>query len=960
MTVRRLMACSGALLIAALPAFAQDTLCESFEAGVPGYWQASRPGSLSVSRAHAKHGAYSLRWDWQAGETLRVAHGIGDPGRVGGYGGAYSKATFGIWVYCETPMEGALRLEIRAGESPGGYFEFPLDFTGWRRAHLWFGRDFEGRVPANADTIVISAPEAPERGTVFIDLVVYNGLMDYRQQCVPKAGAWQPPSPDPERFPVPEQVSEAEARGAEKVGQWFDRQLASGGSVGDAQMDTIAGRVAQWGIVRENGSIRGRGVVPNPGYSGEHLAEPPASPGACADLMLEVGRLYHRSTDASQRERLAGWFLDLWDNLHDQGMQAGSGFGWGGYGGRSLGDALYLMRGVLEEGGRLVEAARYFDYCHGFSAIFDDASIAPHMDHFHITTRYQLYGALMQPTVPLRVRALKAYSRRLSLEILHEGPNGFKPDGAAFHHNMHYFAYASYSMNSLTNVLEGLRGTPYQVTGDALAQVKRVLLSMRFYCNRTDLPLSMQGRHPFDGQAVPVGAILSLARCGSPDGSKALDPELAAAYLRFRPDQATQEPFASAGIQPEPEPRGNLCLNYAVIMAHRRENWMALVRAYNRNFLATEIYAKENRFGRYHGNGALEILGGGDPVSRAGSGYAHEGWDWNRLDGTTVIYLPLDRLRAVSSGTEFISTDELFSGGLSHRGRNGCFVATLHGNKNHDPTFRAKKSTFLFDDRIVCLGSGIENTDSEHPTHTNLFQKHLAGPDVPIVVNGDRVAGLGVEGELPGAAPGWLLDTQNTGYYLPAGQRVRYARKRQKSRDQSDSKDTEGDFACAWIDHGTAPSGEQYEYAAIVRATPERMEGFARDMSDPERAPYRVERKDSGAHIVYDRATATRAFVLFEAGEVQGGHPLAAVDHPCLVMLESDGDGYHLSLCDPDVNLVEGVSQPRQITLSLRGAWRVEGAEGSPEVLETAGQRTLMRFTCHQGKSISATLVPAG
>ncbi len=49
------------------------------------------------------------------------------------------------------------------------------------------------------------------------------------------------------------------------------------------------------------------------------------------------------------------------------------------------------------------------------------------------------------------------------------------------------------------------------------------------------------------------------------------------------------------------------------------------------------------------------------------------------------------------------------------------------------------------------------------------------------------------------AAAHTLLDTQATGYFLPPGQVPHVARRRQQSRDGHDKKDTEGDYATAWL-----------------------------------------------------------------------------------------------------------------------------------------------------------------
>jgi len=966
------------LLAARVPAEGEQSAYESFENGVPAHWRASRPDSLSVSPLHYKHGKHSLRWDWRPGDSLEARHGLGDIRRVGGYGGSYSKATFGVWLYCETPCPGKAVFQFRKGDKPTGWFEFPLNFTGWRRAHLKysFRSEFKGRVAPDTDNILILSPDAPGPGPLFIDLVVYNGLMDYRGQHVPRADARTPTAPDPTLFPRPEVVSDRQLAAVGRIGAWFQGQLAGKGAVAEATMKEVEAKVAALEIVRDEHGIRGAPVVKDAGFYNE-FGLGLNNPAACADLMLLVAKLHCRTDNAEQRGRLATWYVDMADDLHDQGMAAGAGFGWGGYGGRSLGDATFLMRDVLRERGRLQRAADYFDGNFGFSRIFDDSTINPSMDHFHINTRYQLYGTLMQVEPADQVRCLRALSRRLSKEILHEGPNGFKPDGSAYHHGFHYFAYAGYSTNSLANAIRALSGTPFAITPEAYERVKRVLLATRFYCNKLDLPLCLHGRHPFGNQRVYPSAILNLAL----SSEHGLDPELAAAYLRFHPEKRNEGIFKEHGAAPEPDPQGAMAMNYAGLVAHRRDHWLALVKGYGKYRAFGEIYANNNRYGRYLSNGCLDILGGGDPVTRPDSGCVAEGWDWNRLDGATVIYLPPGELVAVSKGTEWIGSDEPFVGGLSHRGWNAAFVMQIRGAKRHNPTFTAKKTYFCFDNRIICLGSNIRNNDAEHPTHTNLFQKALTQPDVPIRVNGVEVRDLPFEQDLSAEQSHWLVDTQGTGYCLPAGQRLRLARKRQRNRDQQDRKDTEGDFATAWIDHGCAPTDAAYQYMVLVNVDPDAMREFAEAVQAEEDAPCAVLQKDERAHVVFDRRTRTLGCVFFEAQNVDHAVPagrgwlarlaspvlrgkettrpcpIQAVDRACLIMLERCRRQWRLSLCDPDLNLVDHVSQTRPLQVTLRGKWEIRNPSPDFRIARSEPEHTVLEFACRRGRSFDVGLV---
>ncbi len=150
--------------------------------------------------------------------------------------------------------------------------------------------------------------------------------------------------------------------------------------------------------------------------------------------------------------------------------------------------------------------------------------------------------------------------------------------------------------------------------------------------------------------------------------------------------------------------------------------------------------------------------------------------------------------------------------------------------------------------RIVALGSNIRN-DDDHPTHTNLFQKHLPQTDFPIHVNRHRVSDFSIDHNLSPGNTNWLIDTQNTGYLIPPSQSVHFARQHQKSRDHKNEEDTAGDFATAWIDHGMAPDNADYEYLIVVDTTPDDMRRLARAAANGSGNTYEVLQKDDHAHM---------------------------------------------------------------------------------------------------------------
>ena len=158
----------------------------------------------------------------------------------------------------------------------------------------------------------------------------------------------------------------------------------------------------------------------------------------------------------------------------------------------------------------------------------------------------------------------------------------------------------------------------------------------------------------------------------------------------------------------------------------------------------------------------------GQTVTPATSGWQQEGFDWNRIPGVTSIHLPLEQLQAkvlnvdsYSGMEEMLYSDEAFAGGLSQQKMNGNFGMKLHEHDKYNGSHRARKSYHFIDGMIVCLGSDIENTNTEFPTETTIFQLVVtdkAGHDYWKNYQGDKKV--------------WV-DHLGTGYYVPTPIRLR-------------------------------------------------------------------------------------------------------------------------------------------------------------------------------------------
>ena len=90
----------------------------------------------------------------------------------------------------------------------------------------------------------------------------------------------------------------------------------------------------------------------------------------------------------------------------------------------------------------------------------------------------------------------------------------------------------------------------------------------------------------------------------------------------------------------------------------------------------------------------MQIMGKGNPVSHTGSGFVQEGWDWNRLPGTTTIHLPFELLYSPLKGTTMAHSKENFSGSSSLEGKNGMFAMKLMERNLESAAFRTGYTTY--------------------------------------------------------------------------------------------------------------------------------------------------------------------------------------------------------------------------------------------------------------------------
>ena len=363
---------------------------------------------------------------------------------------------------------------------------------------------------------------------------------------------------------------------------------------------------------------------------------------------------------------------------------------------------------------------------------------------------------------------------------------------------------------------------------------------------------------------------------------------------------------------------------------------MVTLKGYTTDVWGSEIYTKDNRYGRYQSYGSVQIMGKGNPVSRAGSGFVQEGWDWNRLPGTTTIHLPFDLLDSPLKGTTMARSKENFSGSSSLDGKNGMFAMKLaeRDYENFTPDFVARKSVFCFDNRMVCLGTGISNSNVDYPTETTLFQTKYNGKEPKV-----------------GEDNYWLHDGYDNYYHVVDGT-VRAQVAEQESRHEKTREITKGKFSSAWIEHGKAPKEGTYEYMVLIQPS-------ASDLDELRKTPaYEVLQRDQTAHVVYDKKTGITAYAAFEAYQPAADKVVVAIPAETMVMYAKESDkGIRLSVCDPNLNIEEKTyttkepSRPIAKEIRLKGHWTLTSPMENVR-LEQQGDQTVLTVTCQHGQPV--------
>ncbi|MBE6250895.1 MAG: sugar lyase [Bacteroidales bacterium] len=989
--------------------YGRDNGILSFEDGVENA-TAGKGSRLSVSDEHNKLGHRSLMWEWnrpKAEITIKgeVPYLPKHPNPK-----EKSVSSFVFWVYSPQVLDGDLRFSFLKNGKECCHFTYKLGFAGWRGAWVAFDRDMQGTPETGMDEIRISASKDLKKGRLYLDGIIPSSFQDIRHHTPD----WQAPFINEKTtnhwlvlnkswklnldIQPKEALTPADIRDMDTVKRRFIRIVTE-----DIKPFSLKKAREIYGSycisTNPDGTIKGKPIYfTRYGETFINLGITDAKKTfnrngqllrTLNDRLLRIAVAASQAQNPEEKAEFTKIYIDLTRHLLDQGFAAGSAQGTLhhlGYSMRNFYTGPVIMQEALREAGLDTQVQQAMEWFSGVGEI----KVAPSepgmdIDAFNTSLMGRMASVLMLEDTPYKYAYMQALSRWIDNGMKYtEGLRPcFKRDGSVIHHRKSYPAYAVGGFEGAVNAVWMLSRTGLAISEESHGNLKQALLAMKFYCYGDKYPLAMSGRHPDGKGSLARDQFFRLAMAGSPDGMATIDSTLAGAYLAL-PAQKARNPHRDKLVESFEGVHRNVILlrqngikkasarinetkvfGFNCSMSHRYKHRLVTVAGHSRYIWSAEIYNQANHYGRYLTHGSMQV----------GGGFSQEGWDWRHIPGTTAAWLPMKDMKAdvrnvdeFSGYEEMLLSDEWFAGGVTHKGVSGAFAMKLHEHDKYNGTLKARKSFFTIENRIICLGSDIENSLEGAPVHTTLFQNHV--------------------GEVtPKMMPNYINKAQNiiTSHsgelYIVKGAEVQFYRGHQTSRHEETDAETVGAFEKAYIDHGDIVKGGRYEYMCMLPCTTEEMKMVNDPLAIEEYAAkehYSVLRHDTDVHGIYDRATGIRAFAVFEEGDVD---ETILGCSPAMVMYSTVEGVMTLSVCNPDLALYEGpadevydeygkrversvygrtwIDNPCEETtvrLRLAGEWEISDRKGCDvSVIYDQGQ-TILTFKTKEARTEEVTL----
>ena len=501
------------------------------------------------------------------------------------------------------------------------------------------------------------------------------------------------------------------------------------------------------------------------------------------------------------------------------------------------------------------------------------------------------------------VDTIKLASRSIQEELIVSMKEGVQPDWSYHQHGpqLQFGNYGLSYVNDMIMWISILRNTPYQFDEQKVSILRDYVLDGQQWVTWKDqFDISACGRRLFIDSPAEKATVLATHLTSM----ERLDPAFADVYKK-----ANQYENLS----------GHNHFWRSDFQVWRNPDYYISVKMCSERVIGAESCNSENIQGYYMGDGATFLYQSGEEYRNI-----FPFLDWKKIPGTTTMQDD-DPLPVLTARGYRIESD--FVGGVSD-GENG--IAALDYNRNG---LKARKSWFMFDGKIICLGTGI-TSNTRLTVTTGVNQTHING-EVSVKIDG-QISGM--EGEQTLESPSWILH-DNIGYIFPDGGNLELRAENVEgswnwvARQYPDER-INADVFRLWFDHGQSPKSGSYEYILVPGADKEQLESYQTNN------PVQI-KNDKNIQAVFSNDNAYMGIVFYKAGKYHGD-PGIEVNKPCVMMLKHKPEGLQVSISDP-------AQIEKEIQITLSGKYKHEMAE-------VEGENTKLTVPMPQGGEAGKTM----
>jgi len=360
---------------------------------------------------------------------------------------------------------------------------------------------------------------------------------------------------------------------------------------------------------------------------------------------------------------------------------------------------------------------------------------------------------------------------------------------------------------------------------------------------------------------------------------------------------AAQNLMANSNVNPLPELTGNFIYPNMDSVVHLKPGWGFAAVGYSTRIFNYESINDENYWGWHQGDGETYIYNNDLGQYTAGTSPDYFWWTVNpyRLPGITV---DAQQTLSNSQANRTLST-ESWVGGSSYAGY-GAFGMQLNDANALKNPLVAKKSWFLFDNEVVCLGSGITSTSNdiiESIVENRMLSK--AGTDA-FSLNGTNFSTtLGASNSVAGVNWAHLtgrVSGSDISYYFPTSatlQVLRETRTGSQAQVMTNGSTTvvSNNYLTFWFSHGAKPTNATYSYVLLPGYSSSDAAAYA---SNP--FVTILENSTNSQCVKQTQLGVTAANFWNNASYTSGG---ITVNTKASVLVQNDGAYIDLSVSDP-------------------------------------------------------------